>query len=66
MLATGEEPIEAISHEVGYEGAAFFSRLFRRKVNLSPAKYRKRFGALRQSLVNPPALAVGGAGRYGA
>jgi AraC-like DNA-binding protein len=50
------DPIgESIAHEVGYEDAAFFSRLFKRKVNLSPAQYRKRFGALRQSLVNPAA-----------
>jgi len=55
MLEAGEEPIESIAHEVGYEDAAFFSRLFKRKVNLSPAQYRKRFGALRQSLVNPAA-----------
>jgi transcriptional regulator GlxA family with amidase domain len=51
MLETGEQPIEAIANEVGYEDAAFFSRLFRRKVNLSPAQYRKRFGALRRSLL---------------
>jgi len=51
MLEAGEEPIESIAHEVGYEDAAFFSRLFKRKVNLSPAQYRKRFGALRQSLL---------------
>jgi len=51
MLEAGEEPIETIAHEVGYEDAAFFSRLFKRKVNLSPAQYRKRFGMLRQSLV---------------
>jgi transcriptional regulator GlxA family with amidase domain len=51
MLEAGSEPIEAIAHEVGYEDAAFFSRLFKRKVNLSPAQYRKRFGALRQSLL---------------
>ena len=50
MLEAGEAPVEAIAHEVGYEDATFFSRLFRRKVNLSPAQYRKRFGALRQSL----------------
>jgi len=54
MLEAGEEPIEAIAHEVGYEDAAFFSRLFRRKVNLSPAQYRKRFGSLRQALMSPP------------
>lgn len=51
MLETGEQPIEAIANEVGYEDAAFFSRLFRRKVNLPPAQYRKRFGALRRSLL---------------
>jgi len=50
MLEAGEESIEAIAHEVGYEDAAFFSRLFRRKVNLSPLQYRKRFGALRRAL----------------
>ncbi len=54
MLEAGEEPIETIALEVGYEDAAFFSRLFKRKVALSPAQYRKRFGALRQSLMNPP------------
>jgi len=36
--------------EVGYEDADFFNRLFRRKVGLTPAQYRKRFGALRQRL----------------
>ena len=50
MLESGEEPIEAVAHEVGYEDAAFFSRLFRRKVNLTPAQYRKRFGVLRRTL----------------
>ena len=45
MLETGDDPVEAVAHEVGYEDAAFFSRLFRRKVNLSPVQYRKRFGA---------------------
>lgn len=51
MLESGEQPVEAVANEVGYEDAAFFSRLFRRKVNLSPAQYRKRFGALRRSLL---------------
>lgn len=52
MLEASEQPIDAIAQEVGYEDTGFFSRLFRRKVNLSPAQYRKRFGALRQSLVS--------------
>ena len=50
MLESGEQPIEAIANEVGYEDAGFFSRLFRRKVNLTPAQYRKRFGSLRKML----------------
>jgi len=53
MLESGDEPIEAIANEVGYEDAAFFSRLFRRHVNLTPAQYRKRFGALRRRLSAP-------------
>jgi transcriptional regulator GlxA family with amidase domain len=50
MLEAGEAPIEAIANEVGYEDAAFFSRLFRRNVSLTPAQYRRRFGALRRRL----------------
>jgi transcriptional regulator GlxA family with amidase domain len=50
MLESGDAPIEAIANEVGYEDAGFFSRLFRRQVSLTPAQYRKRFGAMRQAL----------------
>jgi transcriptional regulator GlxA family with amidase domain len=50
MLESGDAPIEAIANEVGYEDAGFFSRLFRRNVNLTPAHYRKRFGSLRRRL----------------
>jgi transcriptional regulator GlxA family with amidase domain len=50
MLESGDAPIEEIANEVGYEDAGFFSRLFRRSVNLTPAQYRKRFGSLRQAL----------------
>ena len=50
MLESGDQPIEAIAFEVGYEDAGYFSRLFRRNVNLTPAQYRKRFGAMRRSL----------------
>lgn len=50
MLESSEQPIEAIANEVGYEDAGFFSRLFRRHVNLTPAQYRRRFGALRKAL----------------
>jgi transcriptional regulator GlxA family with amidase domain len=50
MLEAGTQSIESIALEVGYEDAAYFSRLFRRKVSLTPAQYRRRFGALRQAL----------------
>ncbi|MFM0004799.1 MULTISPECIES: GlxA family transcriptional regulator [Paraburkholderia] len=50
MLETDTQPIEAIANEVGYEDAGFFSRLFRRKVSLTPAQYRRRFGALRDAI----------------
>ncbi len=49
-LETTDEPVEAIALAVGYEDAAFFGRLFRRKVNLTPAQYRRRFGGLRRAL----------------
>ena len=49
-LESGNESIEAIAKQVGYEDAGFFSRLFRRNVNLTPAQYRRRFTALRKSL----------------
>jgi len=50
MLETGDAPIEAIAEECGYEDAGFFSRLFRSKVGLTPAQYRKRFGGMRRTL----------------
>jgi transcriptional regulator GlxA family with amidase domain len=52
MLESGDLPIEAIANEVGYEDAGYFSRLFRRKVNLTPAQYRRRFGVIRKTLMS--------------
>ena len=50
LLETTDLPVEAVANDVGYEDASFFSRLFRRKVGLTPARYRRRFGAMRRSL----------------
>ena len=50
MLEAGDLPIEAVANEVGYEDASFFGRLFRLKVALTPAQYRKRFGNQRRVL----------------
>ncbi len=57
MLEASTLAVEAIACEVGYQDASFFSRLFRRKVGLTPAQYRKRFGTLARRL----AAAQGGA-----
>lgn len=50
LLETSDRSIETIAGEVGYEDPGFFSRLFRRQVSMTPATYRKRFGAMRKSL----------------
>ena len=47
MLESGDASIETIAFEVGYRDASFFNRLFRRKVLMSPAQYRRRFGSLK-------------------
>jgi AraC-like DNA-binding protein len=44
LLETTDAPIEAVANEVGYADASFFGRLFRRKVGMTPAQYRRRFG----------------------
>jgi len=50
MLEATELPVEAIALEVGYQDTSFFGRLFKRKVALTPAQYRRRFGALGEQL----------------
>ena len=50
LLESGDAPVEAVAQEVGYEDAAFLGRLFRRKVGITPAQYRKRFRGLRRAL----------------
>lgn len=50
MLETDSTSIEAIANEIGYEDPSFFSRLFRRKVGLTPALYRLRFGSLSRAI----------------
>lgn len=52
MLEAGTLPVEAIAHSLGYEDASFFSRLFKREVQLTPAAYRRKFGGLREVLRN--------------
>ena len=53
-LETSDEAVDEIAAQVGYEDASFFGRLFRRKVGLTPAQYRRRFRTLRQALESTP------------
>jgi transcriptional regulator GlxA family with amidase domain len=50
MLETSDLPVEGVANQVGYEDASFFNRLFHRKVGITPAQYRRRFGSLRKAL----------------
>lgn len=50
LLESGDTPVEAVATEVGYSDSSFFSRLFRRKVGMTPAQYRLRFGRLTREL----------------
>lgn len=50
LLETGDGPVESVAAEVGYSDSSFFGRLFRRKVGLTPAHYRQRFGKLSREL----------------
>ncbi len=50
LLESTELPIEAVALDVGYQDAGFFARLFKRKVCVTPAQYRRRFGTLARRL----------------
>jgi len=43
MLETTREPVDDIALAVGYEDAAYFRRLFKRKTGVTPAQYRRRY-----------------------
>jgi len=53
ILETEEVSIAAVAGQVGYEDASFLGRLFRRKVGLTPAQYRRRFAFLGRTLRGP-------------
>ncbi len=50
LLESTTMPVEAVAEAVGYQDASFFGRLFRRKVALTPAQYRRRFAPLKHQL----------------
>ena len=46
ILEISDLPVEAVALEVGYQDNGFFGRLFRRRVGMTPAQYRRRWGNL--------------------
>lgn len=51
LLESGDTPIEAVAFDVGYSDSSFFTRLFKRKVGMTPARYRQRFGRLAREIM---------------
>ncbi|PWE33386.1 transcriptional regulator [Maritimibacter sp. 55A14] len=47
LLETTEMPVDQVAIEVGYEDPNFFRRLFKRRVGVTPARYRQRCSKLR-------------------
>lgn len=43
ILETGDEPIDEVAAQVGYEDTASFRRLFRKLVGMTPGDYRRKF-----------------------
>lgn len=51
FLETSDERIEDIAQRVGYEDAAPFRKLFRRKTGVTPSRYRQRWNNLKKTIV---------------
>ena len=49
ILETEDRSVDEVGHDVGYDDPAYFHRLFKRKVGLTPARYRRKFAAIRSS-----------------
>jgi transcriptional regulator GlxA family with amidase domain len=46
ILETEHRSVDEIGHDVGYDDPAYFHRLFKRKVGLTPARYRRKFAGI--------------------
>jgi transcriptional regulator GlxA family with amidase domain len=46
ILETERRSVDEVGHDVGYDDPAYFHRLFKRKVGLTPARYRRKFAAI--------------------
>lgn len=43
LLESSDQPTDDVARAVGYEDAAFFRRLFKRRTGVTPSRYRQRF-----------------------
>lgn len=50
QLECTDDPLEVVAERAGYDDVTFFSRLFKRLVQMTPNQYRRRFGSLRKAL----------------
>ncbi|PKH26578.1 arabinose operon transcriptional regulator AraC [Enterobacterales bacterium CwR94] len=51
LLQTTQEPIASIGREVGYDDQLYFSRVFRKRVGVSPTDFRRRSQDAHDALV---------------
>lgn len=51
LLQTTQEPIASIGREVGYDDQLYFSRVFRKRVGVSPSDFRRRSQDAHDALV---------------
>ena len=62
MLEAGDQSVDEVAAEVGYQDSSFFGRLFRRQVSMTPAQYRRRFGGLKRRLESARTLTSASSG----
>ena len=55
LLETSRQSTDAVAHAVGYDDPAFFRRLFKRQVGVTPARYRQRVQSIMARLTPPAA-----------
>jgi YesN/AraC family two-component response regulator len=55
LLEANYANVEEIGHIVGYDDPTFFRRLFKRRVGMTPAAYRKKFTRIAAAAFRPAA-----------
>lgn len=61
LLQTTQEPIAAIGRQVGYDDQLYFSRVFRKRVGISPSDFRRRNQDAHDELVQQETFMAKGA-----